>query len=101
MKQFTPLGKVISTADRRVADWERADRVGVDEEAMSEVFQQRLREARVRNGWTQKQVEEWSDLPAGTLAQFEAGIREPGFDNLVKLCDGLRVSSDWLVGLID
>ena len=64
-----------------------------------ETFASRLREARTRNGWTQNQVEEWSGLAHGILAQFEAGVRTPCFDNLRKLCLGLRVSSDWLMGL--
>ncbi len=58
----------------------------------------RLREARTRNGWTQHQVEGWSGLAPGILSQFESGTRGPSFDNLVKLCDGLRISSDWLLG---
>ena len=66
---------------------------------IEETFADRLREARTRNGWTQTQVEEWSGLAHGILAQFEAGTRRPGFDNLRKLCGGLRVSSDWLLGL--
>ena len=64
-------------------------------------FQARLRSARTRNGWTQSQVEKWSDLSAGTLAHYESGEREPSFDNLLKLCNGLRVSADWLLGMSD
>ena len=60
-------------------------------------FKERLRNARTRNGWTQAQVEQWSDLPSGTLAHYESGEREPSMDNLKKLCEGLRTSSDWLL----
>lgn len=59
----------------------------------------RIREARVRNGWTQAQVEEWSGLPRGVVAQFEAASRAPSFENLIRLANGLRVSTDWLLGL--
>ena len=68
---------------------------------VSDVFKERLRLARTRNKWTQKQVEEWSGLPSGKLAQFESGTTAPSFGNLKKLCDGLRVSCDWLIGIED
>ena len=58
----------------------------------------RLRDARVRNGWTQRQVAEWAELSEATVAQYEAG-RMPGAVNLGKLATGLRVTADWLLGI--
>ncbi len=59
----------------------------------------RIKDARVRNGWTQKQVSEWSGISPGHIAQFEMGTRKPAADNIVKLSKGLRVTSDWLLGM--
>ena len=77
---------------------------------------ERIREVRDRNGWTQAQVADWSGLSADVrdrngwakgqvaalsaahIAQFEAG-RDPSARNLAKLATGLRVTSDWLLGI--
>ena len=67
--------------------------------AAGETFANRLCDARVRNGWTQVQVAEWSELTAAQLSHYEAGRREPNLKNLKLLCCALRVSADWLLGL--
>ena len=59
----------------------------------------RLKEVRERNGWTQAQVAAWSGIGTNHLAQFELETRKPGAENLAKLARGLRVTSDWLLGL--
>ena len=59
----------------------------------------RLRQARRRNHWTQVQVAEWSDLDPAEIAHYESGRRKPRPENLKKLAIGLRVSTDWLLGL--
>lgn len=59
----------------------------------------RIREARVRNGWTQAQVAGWAGLSTNNISQFEGGSRTPSAANIAKLATGLRVSSDWLLGI--
>ena len=59
----------------------------------------RLKEARERNKWTQIQVAEWTGIDAMTLSHYESGRREPGPANLAKLAKGLRVTSDYLLGI--
>ena len=65
---------------------------------MAETIADRIRDARERNNWTQRQVAESSGLSPATIAQYEQG-REPGAENLAALARGLRVTSDWLLGL--
>ncbi len=55
-------------------------------------------EVRNRNGWTRAQVAGWVGISENQLAQFE-GERQPGAESLRKLAKGLRVSSDWLLGI--
>jgi len=68
-------------------------------ELTEETFADRLRKARERNGWTQAQVAEWCDVNTAALSHWESGRREPNLENLVRLCNGLRVSANWLLGL--
>ena len=58
----------------------------------------RIRDVRTRNEWTQEKVGEWCGLSPSHIAQFEAG-RDPNAKNLKRLALGLRVTSDWLLGI--
>ena len=59
----------------------------------------RIREARVRNNWTQTQVAEWTGLVPAAVSHFETGKRTPSALSLAKFCKGLRVSADWILGI--
>lgn len=59
----------------------------------------RLRRARERQGWSQKQLEGETGLLIGTLSKYERGIREPGSFNLSILCTALDVSADQILDI--
>lgn len=63
-------------------------------------FKDRLREARIKAGKTQKEVGlalGWAD-DAG-YRKYEAGRREPSATVLMMMANALDVSADWLLGL--
>lgn len=39
-----------------------------------------------------------ADLQASAVSHFETGARKPSFDNLKRLADALRVTTDYLLG---
>jgi transcriptional regulator with XRE-family HTH domain len=39
-----------------------------------------------------------ADLQASAISHFETGSRAPSFDNLKKLADALKVTTDYLIG---
>lgn len=61
----------------------------------------RLRELRLEKGIRLKDVAEAMGVTLRTISNYEAGIREPSLDMLVKLCKFFEVSSDYLLGLSD
>jgi transcriptional regulator with XRE-family HTH domain len=60
---------------------------------------QRLREARGRIGVSIAKLALESGVSRSLIRLYESGDREPAPFNLVKLCDTLDVSADWLLGL--
>jgi transcriptional regulator with XRE-family HTH domain len=55
-------------------------------------FAQRLKELRGQAGLSQPALAERSGVAVGTIRHFEYGIREPTYETLVKLADGLGVT---------
>ena len=55
-------------------------------------FAARLKELRASAGLSQNGLAEAAGVPVGTLRHFEYGLREPTYDTLVKLSEGLGVS---------
>ena len=66
-----------------------------------EVFPDRLRAARDRQGWSQAELAEKSGFQASAISRFETGAAKPSFENLRRLAGALRVSTDYLLGLSD
>jgi transcriptional regulator with XRE-family HTH domain len=66
--------------------------------ASTEIFPKRLKAARELRGLSQDQVAERSGLQSSAVSHFETGNRKPSFDNLKRLADALRVSTDYLLG---
>jgi transcriptional regulator with XRE-family HTH domain len=64
----------------------------------SEVFPERLRGARELRELTQEALAGRSGLQPSAISHFESGTRKPSFDNLRRLADALRVSTDYLLG---
>jgi transcriptional regulator with XRE-family HTH domain len=64
----------------------------------SEVFQERLRTAREFRELSQGELAQRAGLQASAVSHFETGTRKPSFDNLKRLADALKVSTDYLLG---
>lgn len=64
-----------------------------------DIFSQRLKEARIQKGLTQKQLSEKVNISATTLTNYETGKSKiPSADTLLSLSNALEVSIDWLLG---
>ncbi len=64
----------------------------------SEIFRARLRAAREFRGLSQGELAIRAGLQASAVSHFETGTRKPSFDNLKRLADALRVTTDYLLG---
>ena len=63
-----------------------------------EVFPGRLKSARELRGLNQSELARQSGMQPSAVSHFETGARRPSFDNLRRLADALRVSTDFLLG---
>lgn len=68
---------------------------------METKFSIRLRQLRLEKGTTQKQICDYLGLTRNALGNYEAGIREPSIDVIIRLCDYFDVSADYLIGRLD
>lgn len=64
----------------------------------AEAFEGRLRAARESRQLSQGALAERAGLQPSAVSHFETGTRKPSFDNLRRLADALRVSTDYLLG---
>lgn len=62
--------------------------------------QNRLQEARLSRRLSQSELARISEVPQSTISSYEKG-RQYTPDNLVKLAKALKVTSDYLLGLVD
>lgn len=63
-----------------------------------ETFSQKLAQARLDAGYTQRQVASILNLKQATIASYEIGRTQPDIETLGKLADFYAVSVDWLMG---
>jgi transcriptional regulator with XRE-family HTH domain len=68
---------------------------------MSKIFTDRLKAARTLRGWNQADLADATKLQVSAISHFETGTRSPSFDNLRKLADALKVTTDYLIGRSD
>lgn len=61
----------------------------------------KLKQARIENGFTQKQVAQQVGITPNAIANYELGTREPSLDTLAQLCKCYGVSADYLLGLTE
>lgn len=61
-------------------------------------FAERLQEARKDKNLTQTALAKALGFAQSTISGWEQGVREPCFDDLIKICDFLEVSADYLLG---
>lgn len=59
---------------------------------------ERLREIRIKRGFTQEQLGEIIGVTKGTISLYESGQRTPKTENIVELIYALGVSADYLLG---
>jgi transcriptional regulator with XRE-family HTH domain len=69
--------------------------------SMSEIFSERLRNARQMRELSQSDLAEKTGLQPSAISHFETGRRAPSFDNLKVLSDALQVTTDYLLGRVD
>ena len=67
-----------------------------------EIFSIRLKEERIRNTYTQKEMADLLEITLRAYQNYEAlskrNHREPNFELLVKMADILEVKLDYLLG---
>jgi transcriptional regulator with XRE-family HTH domain len=71
---------------------------GNEVEKDERTFGQRLREARIRAGMSQSDVEEISGIPKARLSRYENGHVAPSIQTLERLASALGVSEASLLG---
>ena len=64
-------------------------------------FGKRLREARLGQGMSQGELARACNFDASAISHFENGGRLPSLGNLIKVANGVRVSTDFLLGLTE
>lgn len=62
------------------------------------MFNKRLREIRMKRGFTQQRLADSVDIALRSYQCYETGTRTPNYELLVQLADILDVSLDYLMG---
>lgn len=62
------------------------------------MFNKRLREMRIKRGFTQQKLADTVDIALRSYQCYETGTRTPCYELLISLADTLDVSLDYLLG---
>lgn len=62
------------------------------------MFNKRLREMRMKRGFTQQRLADTLDIALRSYQCYETGTRTPCYDLLILIADTLDVSLDYLLG---
>ncbi len=62
-------------------------------------FPTKLKETRIKNKYSQKQVAEGIGISETLYQKYEYGKTKPAYDVIIKLCNYFNVSADYLLGL--
>lgn len=62
------------------------------------VFSLALKNARISRKWMAKTLALKAGFKQSAISHFENKRRLPSFDNLIKLCDALKVKGDYFYG---
>ena len=62
---------------------------------------ERLKQLRLERNLRLKDVAAAVGVTLNAISMYEAGLREPSYDILKKLCILLEVTADYLIGLTD
>ena len=60
----------------------------------------RLKYARERWGFSQKELAERANISSALISQYENDSTMPSCESLKKIAESLNISTDWLVGLV-
>lgn len=61
----------------------------------------RLKELRIEKQITQKKIAERLNITQQTYSDYETGRTNPDIETLIKICDFLEISTDYLIGRSD
>ena len=64
-----------------------------------EIFSERIKELRLENNWSLRNLAERIDVSPVAISRWERGIRLPNIENLKQLAVVFNVTTDYLVGL--
>ena len=64
-------------------------------------FRVRLKELRIQNRLTQKEICKLLSKSETGYASWEQGLSEPSINDICKLCTILNTSADYLLGIVD
>ena len=64
-------------------------------------FRERLLKAREKRGLTQHELGNLVNMSEVTIKHFEELLRLPNLTDLVEVADGLKTTTDYLLGRID
>lgn len=62
------------------------------------MFNKRLREMRMKRGFTQQRLADTLDIALRSYQCYETGTRSPNYELLIRIADTLDVSLDYLMG---
>lgn len=65
---------------------------------INEVFSKRLKEERIKNGFTQAEIAKKLETSQGAYQKWESGSREPNFQTLLKIASILNTTTSYLLG---
>ena len=57
----------------------------------------RIRELRLKQGWTQRELAQRIGIHKSVISYFELGERYPAYDKLLRIADTFHVSTDYLL----
>ncbi len=64
-------------------------------------FKERLRQVRQEKGVSQVELGDALGYGRTAISSYENGRNEPSFSDLIRICEALDVSADYLLGLSD
>ena len=62
-----------------------------------ESFTSKLKKAREKTGFTQREIAKETGIPQSTLANYETGRTQPDIENLGILIDFYNIDANWLL----
>jgi len=64
-------------------------------------YYKRIREIRIKNNETQKQLADLLETTQQAYLKYEKGINEMPIRRIIKLCEHYNLSADYMLGLTD